>query len=250
MSRFVKEEFFMPEAKSGVLYTFLKTFFHELYHRFAWIYDIVAYFVSLGKWQSWVKNSLQFLEGEKILELGYGPGHLQIDLAVNGYIPFGIDESMYMARQAQHRFNRSFSRLSPASPPRLVRGVAETLPFADDSFDSIVATFPTEYIFNSTTLNEIMRVVKPDGKLVVLLSARPVGSNLIDKANLLLFRWTQQIPPQDVDLKSFVVPFTKAGVPAETRLISINKSELLYIISTKPRIHPIESEIAPKNILI
>ena len=237
----------MPKTKSGLLSKILKTFFHELYHHFAWTYDAVAFFVSLGKWQSWVRNALQFLEGEKILELGYGPGHLQIDLAVNGYIPFGIDESMFMARQAQHRFTRRFSQLNPDYPPRLVRAVAETLPYADNSFDSIVATFPTEYIFNPTTIIEIMRVVKQDGKLVILLSARPVGKNLIDMANLLLFRWTQQIPPQDVDLNSFIIPFTQAGFSAEIKFVAMEKSELLYIISTKPQIHPIDPENAPKN---
>ena len=152
-----------------------------------------------------------------------------------------------MARQAHHRFTRRFSRSKPDSLPRLVRAVAETLPFADESFHSIVATFPTEYIFNPTTIIEIMRVIKPDGRLVILLSARPVGKKLIDKANLLLFRWTSQIPPQDVDFNSFIIPFTQAGFSAETRLVSIEKSELLYIISTKPQNHLIDPENVPKN---
>jgi ubiquinone/menaquinone biosynthesis C-methylase UbiE len=234
----------MDRLKSGVLSSILKTFFHLLYHNFSWTYDAVAFFVSLGRWQSWVRYALQFLEGEKILELGYGPGHLQIDLAINGYIPFGIDESMFMARQTLHRFNHRITRFKPDSPPRLVRGIAETLPFANGSFHSIVATFPTEYIFNTTTLIEIKRVLKPNGKLVILLSAWPIVRNLIDKANLLLFRYTQQIPPQDADLNSFIIPFIKAGFTAETKLISLETSELLFIISTKPGLLHIDSEIA------
>jgi ubiquinone/menaquinone biosynthesis C-methylase UbiE len=237
----------MAKSKTGVLSTILRIFFRALYHNFAWTYDAVAFLVSLGKWQSWVSNSIRFVEGRRILELGFGPGHFQIDLEENGFIPFGIDESMYMARQAQRRFTRLISRLKPGSPPRLVRGVAETLPFVNDSFDTIVATFPTEYIFNPNTITEIMRVVKPDKRLIILLSAKPVGGKLIDQLNLLLFRLTNQIPPQDVDLNSFVVPFTQAGFPAETKLITIEKSELLYIISTKSQIHPIDLKITPKN---
>ena len=235
----------MDRSKSGVLSSILKTFFHLLYHSCSWTYDTVAFFVSLGRWQSWVRYALQFLEGEKILELGYGPGHLQIDLAINDFLPFGIDESMFMARQSLRRFNHRITRFNPDSPPRLVRGIAETLPFANDSFHSIVATFPTEYIFNTTTLIEIKRVLKPNGKLVVLLSAWPIGRNLMDKANLLLFRWTQQIPPQGADLNSFIIPFNKAGFTAETRLVSLETSELLFIISTKPGILHTDSEIAP-----
>lgn len=235
----------MQKVKSGVLSTVLKVFFNLLYHSFSWTYDAVAFFVSLGRWQSWVKNALQFLEGTKILELGFGPGHLQIDLAINGYIPFGIDESMFMAKQTLRRFNHRITRFNPACPSRLVQGIAETLPFANDSFHSIVATFPTEFIFNTTTLTEIKRVLGPNGKLIVLLSAWPIAKNLIDKANLLLFRWTQQIPPQDADLNSFIIPFNKAGFTAETRLISLDTSELLFIISTKPEPLHIDPERAP-----
>jgi ubiquinone/menaquinone biosynthesis C-methylase UbiE len=238
MSRFTIEEFFMPKTNTCVLSFILKTFFRELYHHFAWSYDAVAYVVSMGKWQSWVRSSLQFIEGDRILELGYGPGHLQVDLALNQLTPFGIDESMFMAKQAQSRYIRRITNSNSGFLPRLVRGDATILPFANYSFHSVVATFPTEYILNPTTLIEIMRVITPGGKLIILLSAWPAGKDMINRVNLLLFRLTQQSPAQDFDLSSFINPFNEAGLPAELKIVSMNNSELLYIFSTKPPINP------------
>ena len=62
-----------------VMQTLLRIFFQLLYHPFAWAYDLVAGLVSLGRWKSWVLCGLPLLAG-RVLEIGFGPGHLQAAL--------------------------------------------------------------------------------------------------------------------------------------------------------------------------
>ncbi|RPJ42570.1 MAG: class I SAM-dependent methyltransferase, partial [Chloroflexi bacterium] len=119
---------------------FMRLFFRLLYHPLARSYDLVAATVSLGRWKSWVKSTTGLLAGPCVLELGFGPGHMQIHLAQAGYTPFGLDESWQMAHQARRRVLRS------GQPARLARGLAQHLPFGEGSFNSAVATFPTNYI--------------------------------------------------------------------------------------------------------
>ena len=120
--------------------SFLGLFFRLLYHPFAWTYDFVAAVVSLGRWQAWVQSVLPYLKG-RVLEIGHGPGHLQISLHAHGFLAVGLDESRQMSRQAASRLRRQ------GYPVNLARGVAQQLPFQNTSFDTIVATFPSEYIF-------------------------------------------------------------------------------------------------------
>ncbi len=57
----------------------------------------------------------------------------------------------------------------PRAGPPLVRGRSEALPFADDAFGAVVATFPSGYIFRPATWAEIARVLRPGGDLALVL---------------------------------------------------------------------------------
>src|SRR5690349_17890774 len=137
---------------------FMRVFFYLLYHPFAFLYDLVAATVSFGRWKDWVMSILPFLHGTRILELGHGPGHLQHILVNRGLSSFGLDESPQMGRLAQRKLG---------SDSRLSRGLAQSLPFTDHSFDTIVSTFPTDYIFHQQTLSEVHRCLSGGGRLIV-----------------------------------------------------------------------------------
>ena len=64
------------QAVMSLIQILLQPIFHLLYHQFAWTYDFVAAFVSLGRWQDWVDAVVPFMSG-RVLEIGFGPGHLQ-----------------------------------------------------------------------------------------------------------------------------------------------------------------------------
>jgi len=125
----------------------------RLYHELAWGYEIVAWVVSLGRWDDWRRQALDHVIGRRVLEIGFGTGAL-LEMAVDrGVSIFGADPSRQMHRVAARRMLRSRRRA-----PR-VRAMAQLLPFADGSVDTIISTFPTGYIFDLDTLSEVTRVL-------------------------------------------------------------------------------------------
>ena len=88
--------------------TLLRFFFRLLYHQFAFTYDLVAATVSLGRWKDWVLSVLPFIEGNRILEIGHGPGHLQRALLDRNLLAVGIDESPQMGHLAKRNLTRFF----------------------------------------------------------------------------------------------------------------------------------------------
>src|SRR5205814_2747267 len=98
---------------------------------------------------------------------------MQFDLARADFEAWGVDFSPQMLRQAARKARRR------GFPLRACRARAQALPFPNACFDSVVSTFPSEYIIHPDTLNEIARVTRPGGKLVVVPAGwlRPVGAS-------------------------------------------------------------------------
>jgi len=200
---------------------FMSFFFQLLYHPFAFTYDLVAWLVSFGKWNDWVSSIAPHLKGTRILELGHGPGHLQRFLRDQGLTPVGVDESTQMGRLAKRRLGASH---------RLTRGLAQALPYAADSFDTVVATFPTEYIFDPRTLSEVRRVLSSSGRLIVLPAAFPSNGFL---------KWLYKVTgesPQALDeamQARLSQPFTQAGFKVEAHIIELKSSRLMLLLAEK-----------------
>jgi len=205
----------------------MRTFFRLLYHPMAWAYDLVAATASIGRWQRWVKAAASLIDGANVLELGFGPGHLQTHLTETGINVTGIDESFQMARQAFRRMARS------SYSPRLVRGLAQNLPYPSDYFDHIVATFPTPYIVDPATLAEIRRVLRPGGQLVVLVAGWITGKSLPDRFMDFIFRFTGQAPKPEAALTSYTQPYSEAGFQTSLRFIELTDSRLMFILARR-----------------
>lgn len=141
---------------------FLRLFFLLLYNQFAWAYDLVAWLVSFGHWNRWGQAALSHLRGQRVLELAHGPGHLLVAMQRGGWQPLGLDLSPAMGRLAKARLRRS----GLAVP--LVRARAQALPFRAGAFDSAVSAFPTEFILDPATLDEVARVLGEEGRLVIV----------------------------------------------------------------------------------
>lgn len=204
----------------------LRSLYFLLYHQFAWTYDFVATVVSLGRWQEWVHTSLLYLQG-RILEIGYGPGHLQLSLVEKGFPAYGLDESRQMAHQARRRLRKQgvISRLSI--------GYAQYLPFTGGCFDNVVATFPAEYIFDPRTLKEIRRVLVPSGRLIILPMAWISGNRPLERLAAWLFRVTGEAPgkpgPISIALRD---RFAHLGFKARSELVDLKGSQVLVIIAS------------------
>ena len=182
-----------------------------------------------------------FVAGNRILEIGHGPGHLQKALRSRGLTPIGIDESAQMGRLARRNLTRLvLARIKPKNTSsqsigytqiNLTRGLAQHLPFASELFNTVVATFPTEYITDPKTLSEIKRCLLPGGRLVVLPVALP-RNRFLDW----LFKTTHQRPSEATEIIQARLrnPFIAAGFEAEIKTLDISSGILLIVLATKP----------------
>ena len=206
-------------------------FFKHIYHGLAWAYDSVAATVSLGRWDAWIEAVLPFISGRRILELGHGTGHLLEALARRGDgRAVGLDESSEMAMLARRRTMRS-----GRTPSELIRGLAQRLPLCTASFDCIVSTFPTEFIFDRETLAGIHRVLTPGGRLIVLPVAWIVGTKHVERAAAWLFVVTRQVPPEvELTISARLErPLLDAGFQVALHRIEVQASIVLVIVATR-----------------
>ena len=207
--------------------------FRLLYHELAWTYDIVSWLVSLGHWQEWGRASIPFITGTRVLELAHGPGHLQQALHVAGYQSHGIDLSPQMSRLAHQRLRKG------NHPRNLNRGEAQYLPFQSSSFDTVVATFPTDFIVDPMTLESARRVLDPNGKLVIVVQGRLLGRGPIYRLIEWLFEITGQRGEPGRDLKDSDIwmevdkRLEEAGFKMELKIIRHEDSEVTIVIAEK-----------------
>lgn len=121
--------------------------------------------------------------GSDILEVGCGPGLTTTDLARRGYRIHAIDlvpEMLDCCRRRVEEFN-------VLQAVRFSAGDAQSLAFRDSAFDAIFVVGVTEWVpFLDAMLNELRRVLKPSGYLVITSDnsralhslANPIGSAL------------------------------------------------------------------------
>jgi SAM-dependent methyltransferase len=99
------------------------------------------------------------VSGLRVLEAGCGPGVLTSWLVGNGAIVTAMDMSQEMVRLATERLGERANILTA--------DLAEPLPFADASFDLVVASLVLHYLADwAAPLAEFRRVLAPAGTVV------------------------------------------------------------------------------------
>ncbi len=200
--------------------------FDRFYHEFAWTYDTVAWLVSRGLWYRWTLAALPYLKG-KVLELGCGTGFLQHTLAMqHPGKAVGIDASPHMLALTHARLRKT------QAITRLIRARTERLPFASHSFDTVLSTFPSEYIVHPDTLNEIQRVLVPTGQLILVDAAHFTHKGVYEWAIYLAYWLTSQgsvkntlptIPYQGV--------FEQASFTIQHHYETVGASEVMVLVA-------------------
>lgn len=150
--------------------------FDLLYKNIA-LYWLASTIPFAGRWREWQRLVLSRLHGRDVLELGCGPGWLLADMVAAGYRCRAIDVSPQMVAGARRTLARRGLRATDAE---VVQGRAQSLPFADAAFDTVVSTFPAPYIHDPATLHEVARVLRPGGRLVIV-----EGADLLPRGPLL-----------------------------------------------------------------
>ena len=151
----------------------LRQLLFETLYRNKYLYRFASTVPFAGQWRVWQRQVLPRLRGHDVLELGCGLGDLLADMLAAGYTCHAVERSPQMVEAARETLKRR--RLG--SPGLVIQGSASQLPFSANSFDTVVSTFPSEYIYDPTTIAEIERVLRPGGRLIVIEGANllPVG---------------------------------------------------------------------------
>jgi Methylase involved in ubiquinone/menaquinone biosynthesis len=145
----------------------------ETLYKNRYLYRFASTVPFAGQWRVWQRLVLPRIHGHDVLELGCGLGDLLADMLAAGYNCRAIEHSPQMAAAAR----ATLRKRNIGSPAWIIQGVAQQLPFADQMFDTIVSTFPNEYIFDSATIMEAARVLRPGGRIIIVEAGNllPVG---------------------------------------------------------------------------
>ena len=222
-----------------MLWTKLVRFgFRLLYNELAWTYGIVSWLVSLGDWRDWQQAALPFIQGPAVLEIGHGPGHMLLALRQAGFQVVGLELSPYMGRQAQQRLREASTKIP------LIRGDVMALPLKTAVFDTVLATFPTDYIVDPVTLLNVNRVLRENGRFVIVPEGHLTGRGPLNRFIEWLYTITgQRAGPFAVDeadnwpdhpvWQLIVERFTAAGFRLEMKQIRLRHSAVTILIAHK-----------------
>ena len=130
-------------------------------------YDLTNDVLALGQTRRWRKAVVAAVDpqpGERILDLAAGTGTSSVPFARAGAIVIPADFSLGMLRVGKAR--------QPYLP--FVAGDGMRLPFRDESFDAATISFGLRNINDRLAgLRELLRVVRPGGRLVVCEFSHP-----------------------------------------------------------------------------
>lgn len=211
-------------------FTLVRFGFRLLYNEFAWTYDVVSWLVSLGEWRRWQLAALPFVAGRDVLEIGHGPGHMLLALQNARFEVVGLDLSPYMGRQARKRTQRTVP---------VLRGRVQNLPFETAVFDTVLATFPTEYVVDPVVLAEAARVLRGNGRFVIVPEGHLTGGGLIQRLIGWLFTVTGQGYSPAAQQAAVVLwqpywqRFEAAGFVVHMEEIQLERSALTVVVAKK-----------------
>ena len=149
---------------------------HQLFSRIAHRYDLVNDLQSAGFhrwWKRQLKKLARVAPGEKVLDVGCGTGDLTWSFAAAGSHTLGLDFTRAMLDQARQR--RTDLRPGNGSIA-FIQADACQLPLPPNTFDVVTAGYLLRNLPSwEDGLQEMHRVLKPGGRLLVLEFGKPVN---------------------------------------------------------------------------
>jgi demethylmenaquinone methyltransferase/2-methoxy-6-polyprenyl-1,4-benzoquinol methylase len=146
----------------------------EMFNNISKRYDFLNHFLSLGIDKIWRKKAVRLLKDVKpnrILDLATGTGDFAIaSLKLNPKEIVGMDISDGMLEVGREKMKKNgFDGIIS-----MRNGDSENLPFEDGYFDALTVGFGVRNYENlEKGLSEMLRVVRIDGKIVILEFSKP-----------------------------------------------------------------------------
>lgn len=160
-----------------------KLFFESLYKN-RYLYRFASTVPFAGQWRIWQGLILSRIHGHDVLELGCGLGDLLADMLEAGYMCRAVEQSPQMLAATR----ATLTRRHAGAPSCVIQGSAQKLPFSANTFDTVVSTFPADYIHDPDTISEVERVLRPGGRLIVVEGAHLQSVGYLQPF-LLLIQW-------------------------------------------------------------
>lgn len=168
------------------------------YNKIAKVYDVLSEHSERAMREAGIRM-LAPSTGERLLEIGFGTGHVLVELA-KGVGPtgkiLGVDISENMVAQARELLERE----NLTSRADLSCGDAERLPYDSASVDGIFMCFTLE-LFDTPeipmVLAECARVLRPGGRIVVVSVSKEGPQGIVIR----VFEWTHRHFPNLMDCR-------------------------------------------------
>ncbi len=164
---------------------------NDLFTAIARRYDLLNDLQSFGLHRRWKRRVVELAavrSGNRALDLCCGTGDIAFALARNGAEVTSLDFSTAMLEIAETRrreknpqsatpINREHATKVGVRNPQFIQGDAQQIPFPDASFDIVTVGYGLRNLASwEKGLEEMRRVAKPGGRLVVLDFGKPANA--------------------------------------------------------------------------
>ena len=193
------------------------------YNKIAHVYDLLAEHSERPMREAGLKM-LAAAPGERVLEIGFGTGHILVELAKavgpTGKV-FGIDLSENMLAQAKDLLERE----NLGERASLECCDAEKLPYSDGSMDGVFMCFTLE-LFDTPDIPKVLaeckRVLRPAGRIVVVAVSKEGKEGFILHA----FEWTHRHFPNLMDCRPI---YARRALEATGFVIEDSLTESMWV---------------------
>lgn len=146
----------------------------DMFNNISAKYDFLNHFLSLGIDKLWRKKAVKMLEAikpQKVLDIATGTGDFALEsLRLNPDSIIGLDISEGMLEVGRQKMKKK----KVDHIITLTLGDSEAIPFEDNSFDALTVGFGVRNFENlERGLSEMLRVLKPSGKAIILEFSKP-----------------------------------------------------------------------------
>jgi demethylmenaquinone methyltransferase/2-methoxy-6-polyprenyl-1,4-benzoquinol methylase len=146
----------------------------DMFNNISAKYDFLNHFLSLGIDKLWRKKAVKMLEEIKplrVLDIATGTGDFALEsLRLNPNKIIGLDISEGMLEVGRQKMKRK----KVDHIITLSLGDSEDIPFESNSFDALTVGFGVRNFENlEKGLSEMLRVLKPSGKAIILEFSKP-----------------------------------------------------------------------------